>query len=90
MHLGRYCNVLLVFGFNRPKWNINLTKSYLMPLPTNEGEVEQVLIQKANQFVRFDFRNVQLLGELGFLGGVWSFDFIPRGHKTSQKETLSI
>ena len=35
-HFGRYCNVLPVFGFNSAKYNINLIKSYLLPILVND------------------------------------------------------
>ena len=35
-HFERYCNVLPVFGFNSAKYNINLIKSYLLPILVNE------------------------------------------------------
>ena len=34
-HLERYCNVLPVFGFNSAKYDINLIKSYLLPILIN-------------------------------------------------------
>ena len=35
-HFERYCNVLPVFGFNSAKYDINLIKSYLLPILVNE------------------------------------------------------
>ena len=35
-HLERQCNVLPVFGFNIAKYDINLIKSYLLPILVNE------------------------------------------------------
>ena len=66
-HLERYCNVLLVFGFNRTKYDINLIKSYLLPILTNERNMEPTVIKKANQFVSFKFGDVQLLDIMNFL-----------------------
>ena len=34
--LERYCNVLPVFGFNSAKYNLNLIKSYLLPILVND------------------------------------------------------
>ena len=39
-HLERYCNVLPVFGFNSGKYDINLMKSYLLPILTNERNMD--------------------------------------------------
>ena len=45
-HLERYCNVLPVFGFNSAKYNINLIKSYLLPILINERIMEPIVIKK--------------------------------------------
>ena len=73
-HLELYCNVLPVFGFNSAKYDINLIKSYLLPILINERNLEPTVIKKANQFVSFKFGVVQLLGILNFLGGATSLD----------------
>ena len=39
-HFERYCNVLPVFGFNSAKYDINLIKSYFLPILVNERDVE--------------------------------------------------
>ena len=52
-HFERYCNVLPVFGFNSAKNDINLIKSYLLPIFVNEQDIEPTVIKKANQFVSF-------------------------------------
>ena len=67
-HFRRYCNTLPVFGFNSATYNINLIKSYLRPILVNEGDVEPIVIKKANQFVSFKFGNVQHLDILNFVG----------------------
>ena len=38
-HFERYCNTLPVFGFNSSKCDINLIKSYLLPILVNEQRV---------------------------------------------------
>ena len=43
-HLERYCNVLPVFGFNSAKYDINLIKSYLLPILINERNMEPTVI----------------------------------------------
>ena len=47
-HLERYCNVLPVFGFNSAKYDINLIKSYLLPIVINGRNAEPTVIKKAN------------------------------------------
>ena len=73
-HLERYCNVLPVFGFKSAKYDINLIKSYLLPVLINERNMEPTAIKKANQFVSFIFEDVQLLDIMNFLGGAKSLD----------------
>ena len=46
--LESYCNVLLVFGFNSAKYDINLIKSYLLPILINEWKMEPTVIKKTN------------------------------------------
>ena len=65
----RYCNVLKVFGFNSAKYDINLIKSYLLPILVNEQDIEPTVIKKANQFVSFKFGDIQLLDIMDFLSG---------------------
>ena len=43
-HLERYCNVLPVFGYNSAKYDINLIKSYLLPILINERNMEPTVI----------------------------------------------
>ena len=83
-HLARYCNVLPVFGFNRAKYDINLIKSYLLPILINERNVEPTVIKKANQFVSFKFGVVQLLDIMNFLGGATSLVSFLKAYKTAE------
>ena len=83
-HLERYCNVLPVFGFNSAKYDINLIKSYLLPILINERNMEPIVIKKTNQFVSFKFGDAQLLDIMDFLGGATSLDSFPKAHKTAE------
>ena len=83
-HLERYCNVLPVFGFNSATYDINLIKSYLLPILINERNMEPIVIKKANQFVSFKFGDVQLLDIMNFLGGATSLDSILKAYKTAE------
>ena len=38
--LKRYCNVLPVFGSNSAKYDLNLIKSYLLPILVNKRDIE--------------------------------------------------
>ena len=43
----RYCNTLPVFGFNSAKYDINLIKSYLLPILLNERKKGTSSYQKS-------------------------------------------
>ena len=83
-HLERYCNVLPVFGFKSAKYDINLIKSYLLPILINERNMEPTVTKKTNQFVSFKFGDVQLLDIMNFLGGATSLDSFLKACKTSE------
>ena len=83
-HLVCYCNVLPVFGFNSAKYDINLTKSYLLPILINERNMEHTVIKKGKQIVSSNFGDVQLLDIMNFLGGATSLDSFLKAYKTSE------
>ena len=83
-HLERYCNVLPVFGFNSAKYDINLIKSFLLPILINERNMEPTVNKKANQFVSFKFGDVRLLDIMTFLGGATSLHSFFKAYKTSE------
>ena len=87
--LERYCNVLPVFGFNSAKYDINLIKSYLLPILINERDIEPTVIKKANQFISFEFGDIQLLDIMNFLGGATSLDSFLKAYKTSETKGFS-
>ena len=80
----RYCNVLPVFGFNSAKYDLNLVKSYLLPILVNERDIEPTVIKKANQFISFKLGDFQLLDTMNFLGGATSLDSSLKAYKTSE------
>ena len=82
--LERYCNVLPVIGFNSAKYDLNLIKSYLLPILINERDIEPTVIKKANQFIPFKFGDIQLLDIINFLGGATSLDSFLKAYKTSE------
>ena len=65
-HLERYCNVLPVFGFNSAKYNINVTKSYLLPILINGRNVEPTVIKKPTNLCLLTSRILCLLTTLMF------------------------
>ena len=82
--LERYCNVLPLFCFNSVEYDLNLIKSFLLPILVNERDIEPTLIMKANQFISFKFGDIQLLDIMNFLGGAKSLDSFLKAYKTSE------
>ena len=80
--LERFCNVLIACGFNSAKYDLNLIKSYLLPILVNERDIEHTL--KANQFISFEFGDIQLLDIVIFLGGATSPDSFLKAYKISE------
>ena len=80
----RYCNILPVFGFNSANYDINLIKSYLLPILVNERDIELTVIKKANQIVSFKFGDFQLLDIMNFLDGATSLDSFLKAYKTKE------
>ena len=87
-HLERYCNVLPVFGFTSAKYDINLIKSYLLPILINERNMEPTVIKKANHIVSLKFGDVQLLDILNFLAGAASLDSFLKAYKTTETKSF--
>ena len=82
--LKRYCNVLPVFGFNSAKYDLDLIKSCLVPIPVNEREIEPTVIKKANQFFSLKFGDIKLLDIMNFLGVATSLDSFLKAYKTAE------
>ena len=87
-HLERYCNVLPVFGFYSAKYDINLIKSYLLPILINERNMEPIVTKKANQFVSFKFGDVQLLVIMNSLGGAKNLDSFFNAYNTAETKVF--
>ena len=82
--LERYCNVLPVFGFNSAKYDLNLIKSYLLPILVNERDIEPTVIKKANQFISFKIGDIHFLDILNLLGSATCLDSFLKAYKTSE------
>ena len=87
-HTERYCITLPVFGFNSAKYDINLIKSYLLPILVNERQIEPAVTKKASQFVSFKFGDVQLLDIMNFLGGATSLDSFLKAYKIEETKSF--
>ena len=76
--------VLPIFGFNSAKYDLNLIKSYLLPILVNERNIEPTVLRKANQFILFKFSDIQLLDFMNFLGGLTSLHSVLKAYETSE------
>ena len=83
-HLERYCIVLPIFGFNSAKFDLNLIKSYLLPILVKERNIEPTVFKKADQFISFKFGDIQLLVIMTVPGFAKSLDSFVRAYKTSE------
>ena len=83
-----YCYVLPVFGFNSAEYELNLIKSYLLPILVNERDIEPTVIKKAKQFISLNFGDIQLLDIMNFLGGAINLDSSLKAYKTSETKEL--
>ena len=87
-HFERYCNVLPVFGFNSAQYDINLIKSFLLPILVSDRDIEPTVIKKANKFVSFKFGDIQLVDIMNFLGGATSLDSFLKAYKTKETKVF--
>ena len=65
-HLERYCNVLPIFGFNSAKYDLNLIKSYLLPILVNERNIGPTVIKKSELVYLVQFRRYSGFGYYEF------------------------
>ena len=75
------------FGFNSTRYDFYLKKSYLLALLVTERGFEPIVIKKANQFIPFRFRDVQLLHILNSFGGATSPTSFLKADKTSETKS---
>ena len=87
--LERFCNVLPVFGFNSAKYDLNLIKSYLLPIFVIERDIEHTVIKKTNQFISFKVGDFQLLDIMNFFGGATSLHSCAKAYRTSETKGFS-
>ena len=86
--LERYCNVLPVFDFNSAKYDLNLIKSFLLPILVIERDIKPTVIKKGNQFTSFKFGDIQLWEIMNFLGGATSLGSFLKAYKTSETKKI--
>ena len=83
-HMERYVNTSPLFGFNRGRYDLSLIKSYPTPYFIRYKEQEASVIKKSNDFISFNFGDVQFLIIMKFLGGATALDSFLKDHKASE------
>ena len=83
-NLERFVNTLPIFGFNGGRYDLNMIKSYLIPYLINDKEAEPRVIKKANDFISFQFGDIQFLDIMKFLGGATSLGSFLKAYKVSE------
>ena len=73
-----------VFGFNSGRYDLNLIKSYLIAYLIRDKEQETSVIKKANDFIPFNFGDVQFLDIMKFLGGATTLNSFLKAYKASE------
>ena len=61
-HLELYCNILPIFGYNSAKNDLNLKKTYLLPILVNERNIEPNVIKKSEPVYLVQIRRYSALG----------------------------
>ena len=79
-----------MLGFNSANYDLNLIKSYLLPILVNERDIEPTVIKKATQFISLKFDDIQLLDIENFLGGATNLDSFLKAYKTSEKKIFPL
>ena len=87
--LQRYCYVSPVFIFTSAKYDLNLIKSYLLPILVHERDIEPTVIKKTNQFISFKFGDIQLLDIMNFFDVATSLDSSLKAYRTSETKGFS-
>ena len=83
-NLERFVNTLPIFGSNSGRYDLNMIKSYLIPYLINDKEAEPMVIKKANDFISFQFGDIQFLDIMKFLGGATSLGSFLKAYKASE------
>ena len=73
-----------MFCFNSGKHDLNVIKSYLLPILVNERDIQPTAINKADQFISFNYGDIQLLDRMNFLSEATSLDSFLKAYKTSE------
>ena len=73
-----------MFGLSSAENDLNLIKSFLLPILVNERNIEPTAIKKGNQFISFKFGVIQLWDIKNVSGGATSLDSFLKAYKTAE------
>ena len=68
IELERYCDNLLVFGFNSSCYNLNLIEEYLLEILLRDFHCSPSVIKSCNKYIAMNFMGLQFLDILIFFG----------------------
>ena len=83
-YLESYVITLPVFGFNSGRYDLNLTKSYLILVLIPDKEQETSVIKKANDFISFKFGYPQFLDIMKLLGRATVLESFLKAYKKAK------
>ena len=87
IELERYCDNLLVFGFNSSHFDLNLIKEYLLEILFRDFHCSPSVIKSCSKYIAMNFMGLQFLDILNFLGGATSLDKFLKAYGTSVPKT---
>ena len=83
-HLNDLLEHFELFGFISANFNINLIKSYLLPILVDERVIEPTVAKKSNQCVFFKFGDIQILDIMNFFGDATGLDSLLKVDKSKE------
>ena len=84
----QYCNVLTVFRFTSSKFDIILFKSCLLPILLGERDIEPTVSKIANQFVVFNFEDIQELDIMELASGATNLHSFLKAYKSKRTKIM--
>ena len=88
-YLDNYLSTFPVFGFNTAKYDLNLIKSFLIPILIKEKCLQPRIIKNI-QFISFRFGNVQMLDIMNFFGGATTLYSFLKAYESSENTDSSL
>ena len=81
-----YYSTIPVFGFNSSRYDLNLTKEYLLNHLLIEKKRCSQVIRLGNKYIGMNFLGLQFLDILNFLGGATTLDNLLKAYGASEEK----